>query len=111
MVGDNFQQLIELGDAQALAEVGFEQTLTLADGQAVSALEFDAFNREAARISGRRWLGRLSRFTRQLFEIFEAALLLFQQALLALANQLLIARCLGNSLHSVEPTQTSQYHP
>lgn len=32
MICDDFQQLIELANAQALAEVGFEQAAALADG-------------------------------------------------------------------------------
>ncbi|VVP61058.1 hypothetical protein PS880_06246 [Pseudomonas fluorescens] len=89
MIADDFEQFVELRDAQTLADVGFEQALTFADGQAVGAFEFDVLDREAAGVDRHHWLGWLNGFTRQCLEFFEPTLLLLEQALLILANQFL----------------------
>ena len=90
IVGDDLEQLIELRDAQALAYIGFEQQRAVAGRQAVGAFEFDVFDREAAGV-GRRsrclWLGF---FAGQVLKLLQAPALLFQQAVLPIADQVLI---------------------
>lgn len=58
MVGDDFQQFIELGDAQALTDVGLEQAIFFAVREAVGALEFDVFDGETTGVGGGCWQDR-----------------------------------------------------
>ena len=87
MVGDDFEQIIELRHAQALANVGLEQAVALACGQRVGAGKFDGFDREATGICWRCCVDGGSGFAGQVLELFEAALLLFEQAILAVTDQ------------------------
>ena len=48
MIGDDFEQLVELRHTEALAYVGFEQAVALAFGQGVGTGEFDGVDGEAA---------------------------------------------------------------
>ncbi len=92
VIGDDLEQFIELRHAQALADVGFEQTLAVGGGQAVGAFERDVPDREATAVGGRgRGLG-LGFFAGQVLELVEAPALLVEQAVLAVADQVLIAR-------------------
>ncbi len=92
VIGDGLEQLIELGNAQALVDVRLDQALTLGGGQAVSALEFNGLDRETTVIH--RGGGRcgFDFLAGQFLEVFEAPALLFEQAVLPLADQVLIAR-------------------
>ena len=54
VVGNDPEQFVELRHAQALARVGFEQACAVVGRQAVSALEFDVFDREATCVGRRR---------------------------------------------------------
>ncbi|KWV85501.1 hypothetical protein PFLmoz3_04745 [Pseudomonas fluorescens] len=92
VVGDGFEQVVQLGHAQALADVRLEQALAVGRRQAVGAFEFDGFDREATGVGrGCRGLG-LVRFAGQILKLLEAPLLLFKQAVLPVADQVLIAR-------------------
>ncbi len=91
-VGDDLEHFIELRHAQALADVGPDQRGALAFGQRVGAGEFDGFDREATGIHGRGRRCRRGGFAGQVLEVFEALLLLFEQAVLAVANQIGDAR-------------------
>ena len=87
VVGDDLEQLVELADAQALADIGLEQARLLGGGQAVGALEFDVLDRETAGVGrrGRRCGSGL--FSGQVLEFLQAPALLFEQAVLAFADQ------------------------
>src|SRR5450830_683106 len=86
------RSVTELRHAQALADIGFEQALAVGGGQAVGAFERDVLDREATAVGGRgRGLG-LGFFAGQVLELVEAPALLVEQAVLAVADQVLIAR-------------------
>ncbi len=84
-VGDDLEQFIELRYPQALADVGLEQALALGSRQRVGALELDVLDREAAAVGRRRGRYRRGALAGQVLEFFEAPLLFFQQAVLAVA--------------------------
>ncbi len=91
-VSDDLEQFVELRHTQALADVGLEQTLALAGRKRVCALQVDGLDREAAAVD--RGLGghRSGGFTRQILEFFKTAALFFEEAILAITNQVGVAR-------------------
>lgn len=87
VVGDDFQQFIELGDAQALTDVGLEQAIFFAVREAVGALEFDVFDGETTGVGGGCWQDRFGCLAGQFLEFFETPTLLFEQAILAFTDE------------------------
>ena len=87
VIGDDFEQLVELRHAEAFADIGFEQTRLFALRQAVGALEFDVFDGETATIGGGRRLRWSGVFAGQVLEFFETSLLLFEQTVLTFTDQ------------------------
>ncbi|MNL60129.1 hypothetical protein D3C87_1839150 [compost metagenome] len=59
VIGDDFQQLVELRDAQALTDIWLEQAIFLAVRETVGAFEFDVLDGETTGVGRGR---RLSRF-------------------------------------------------
>ncbi len=91
-IGNGLEQLVKLRHAQALIDVGLEQALALALGQGIGAFELDGLDREATgigRFCRRDWL---CFFAWQVLEFFEAPTLLFEQAILAFADKVSVAR-------------------
>ena len=99
-ISDDLEQLVELRHAQALADVGLEQALALAGRERVRTLQVDGLDREAAGVDRcllRHWRYGLAG---QFLELFEAAALFFEEAILTIADQVCIAR--GRSRMSAE---------
>ena len=86
-VGDHLEHCVELRHTKTLAEVGLDQMSSLTFSQRIRAAQLDGFDREAAGVDrccrGCRRFG----FTRQVFELLKAPLLLFEQAVLAVTDQ------------------------
>ena len=87
VIGDDFEQLVELRHAEAFADIRLEQPRLVALREAVGALELDVLDGEAARIGGCCRLRRFGVFAGQILEFFEAPLLLFEQTVLTFADQ------------------------
>lgn len=82
VVGDDREQIIELQYTNAPADVGNEQTITLAFGRRCRRqVKFDGVDGEAAGVRQCRQFGRRGGFAGQVSRFFEAALLLFEQAI------------------------------
>ncbi|SDB09303.1 hypothetical protein SAMN03159382_00955 [Pseudomonas sp. NFACC23-1] len=87
MVSNDFEQLVQLRHAQALADVRLEQVFALRIGQSIGALELDGLDREATGIDRGRRLSRLRLLAGQVLEFFQAPTLLFEQAILTFTDQ------------------------
>jgi hypothetical protein len=104
VVGDGLEQRVELASAQALAFEGLEQGQTIGLAEQAGAFEADVADLETALLHARLEGNRLG-FARKLLQLLETALLLLQQVLLALADQLAVARGLrrgGNNRGDAE---------
>ncbi|MNF73392.1 hypothetical protein D3C87_1270150 [compost metagenome] len=88
VIGNDFQQFIELRDTQALANVRLEQAILLAVGETVGTVELDVLDGKTTAVGRRRRLRRLDLFAGQLLEFFKTPALFFEQAILTLADQI-----------------------
>ena len=92
MIGYGLEQRVELLHAEALADIRLRQALAVRRRKAVGALDLDGVDGEAAGVfSGCRGLRR-DRIARQLAEFIKTALLLLQQAILTIADHVLLTR-------------------
>ena len=92
VVGDDLEQLVELGHTQALPFIGFKHRFALTGGQAIGAHELDIFNGEAVTASFLSWSRRRNLLAGKLLKRLKPTPLFFEQALLAVADQVLITR-------------------
>ncbi|GJB85205.1 hypothetical protein KAM380_096700 [Aeromonas caviae] len=61
-------------DSQALAKIGFEQTLTLRSGKLIGAVQHDIVDRKTAAIDGLGRPDRLGAFARQFLQLLQTPL-------------------------------------
>lgn len=111
VIGDGLEQGIELLDTEALAQPGFDQAVAVGLGELVGALDLDGVDGEAAGIGcsgGDRLRGLLAW---QVAQFFKAALLFEQQAVLALADQILLARGRCENGYSSAKAQSQKAQP
>ncbi|MDR6356291.1 hypothetical protein Q3H58_002962 [Pseudomonas psychrotolerans] len=98
VIGDGFEQRVELVHTQALADIGLCQGCLVLSGEMLGALELNVLDGEAAPFGGGRRGRRLNGCPWQLLEILQALLLLLKQALLPIADQVGIAGIGGDHL-------------
>ena len=104
VVGNYLKQIIELRHAQALIDKGFKQAFALSAREAVGAVEFDGLDGEATGVHRSHRGCRFYLFAGQFLELLKTSLLLFQQSVLPITNQVLVAR-VGRGKGAIKGTE------